>query len=403
MIRFKKVFLLIICLLIITMVSGCWDRRELNELAIIMAAGVDITDEGKTELTLQLARPPAFTSGATAGGAPVQKTTWVISGVGDTIYDAQDKIGSGVAREQYWSHSMLMVFSQEAASTKLLEVLNFIYRFPEPRETMSIFVTPGKAKDILNSNSAIENTSAQSLFHISRSKKGFGVEFAAFVRDFYAPGTNAAAPRVEELEAGKLLGTDTEKPPEHSELAITGTALFKADKFAGYLNPGETYGMSWLRGKTLRRAGLTAPGLKDKNKKIAFEVIRNHASIDPVYEGGKIKFFTRIVVEGNIAEQQGEENLLNLENIKKFEESIAGVISEQIREALNKAKDEYGTDVFGFGETFHRKYKKEWAKYAKNWDENFSESEIYLDVDVKIRNTGKQTDRPLLQKKDQRS
>ena len=38
--------------------SGCWNRRELNDLAIAVAAGVDWVD-GRYRLTVQVANPGA--------------------------------------------------------------------------------------------------------------------------------------------------------------------------------------------------------------------------------------------------------------------------------------------------------------------------------------------------------
>lgn len=393
--------MLFICLLVLTLTSGCWDHRELNELSIVLAVGIDQVEENKIELTLQIARPRSFVTPEGAQGGMAAPTTWIISETGHTVFDAVDKLSLKVSREFHWSHGMLTIFNDEAASN-IVKFDNFIYRFPGTRETMNIFITPGKAKDILESNSALENTSAQSLFAIARQKRRVRIQFTKFARDLYTLGNNAVAPRVELVRAGSLEGVGLEIPRQHHELAITGTALFKADKFAGYINLDETYGLAWLEGRTLRAARLTAPGIEDESKKISFLVIRNHIMIDPVYEDGKIKFLTSIFIEGNLVEQQGDESLLDLENIKKLERNIAGVITEQVEDFLRKSKGEYGTDAVGFGEAFGRKYRKEWKKFSKNWDEKFTQSEIYLNVDVSIRETGNESSRPLLRKGDRK-
>ena len=42
------------------LLTGCWDRKELNQLGIAMAIGLDKGDDGKIQLTSQIVRPGAM-------------------------------------------------------------------------------------------------------------------------------------------------------------------------------------------------------------------------------------------------------------------------------------------------------------------------------------------------------
>jgi spore germination protein KC len=55
-------------------------------------------------------------------------------------------------------------------------------------------------------------------------------------------------------------------------------------------------------------------------------------------------------------------------------------------------------DIFGFGEAFHRKYKKEWKAIKHNWNEEFKNAEISLEVEAHLRNTGLQIRRPSIKR-----
>ncbi|MBX5477244.1 MAG: Ger(x)C family spore germination protein, partial [Clostridia bacterium] len=49
--------------------SGCWDRVEVNDLAIVLAAAVDVPSEGPGyEITVELAQPAALGLGGGGGG-----------------------------------------------------------------------------------------------------------------------------------------------------------------------------------------------------------------------------------------------------------------------------------------------------------------------------------------------
>ncbi|MCL6635676.1 MAG: Ger(x)C family spore germination protein, partial [Peptococcaceae bacterium] len=84
--------------------GGCWSRREISELAIILAAGVDYTADGKVQLTLQIARPGSFAGAPTGegGGAKEGSTVWVASAAGKTIFEAQRNLAAQVSRHLYW-------------------------------------------------------------------------------------------------------------------------------------------------------------------------------------------------------------------------------------------------------------------------------------------------------------
>lgn len=86
-----------LCLLIfiIMLLSGCWDRQELNDLALIMAAGFDIKSDHKIELSVLVFIPKGGgsqqgmdVSGEIGGG----EQTLVRSAEGVTIADAMSKL-----------------------------------------------------------------------------------------------------------------------------------------------------------------------------------------------------------------------------------------------------------------------------------------------------------------------
>ncbi|MGC6588562.1 hypothetical protein ACPV3A_26915 [Paenibacillus sp. Dod16] len=58
--------LILLHIVIMLLLSGCWSRRELNDLAIAVAAGVDWV-EGRYRLTVQVANPGQLTAKRSGG------------------------------------------------------------------------------------------------------------------------------------------------------------------------------------------------------------------------------------------------------------------------------------------------------------------------------------------------
>ena len=75
--------LLGLILLMMPILSGCWSRIEVNDLAFVTAAGIDKMEDGKIRLALQVAIPRML-SAAGQGGFGGEKgigteTVWVVS------------------------------------------------------------------------------------------------------------------------------------------------------------------------------------------------------------------------------------------------------------------------------------------------------------------------------------
>jgi spore germination protein KC len=395
---FRKTIMLVL-VIVIMLAGGCWDRHELNELAVVLGAGVDRLPDGRVRLTLQLARPSAF-AGGERGGADVsmnQNIAWVMSAAGETVADAQHNLALQVSRRITWTHNIVLIFGEAAARHGVRDFTNFFHREAGPRETMWVMVAEGEAKKVLESHSELEKTSAQSSGFLARSRAGFATEFIDFIKDLASRGTNPVAARVSLVRRGEAQGPGMEKVHKHEEVVFTGAAVFKDDRLAGWLDRGETRGLQWLRGE-MEKGAIVFSSAADPDKKITFKIIRSKTRVDPYRDGEKAGFRVEIFADVDLEEQQSQENILDPETIKEMEERAAAEIEGRCRDVLAKARDEYGLDIFRFGEAFHRKYKKEWPSLKHRWDEEFTRSDVCLAVKVHLHNMGLQTMRSSLKK-----
>ncbi|GBF35205.1 spore germination protein GerKC [Desulfocucumis palustris] len=385
----RKIILLMVLILALLFPEGCWSRREINELAIVLGAGLDRTADNKVQLTLQLARPSAFSGGGeNAGGeAPRQNNSWVVTGTGDTVLDAENNLALKVSRHIYWSHSIIIVYGESMARGGVRDVSNFFMRNPQPRETSWIFVTEGEAKNVLESHSELEKTSAQSIAFLARNQPGYSIMLEDFQQNLTSPGTNPAAPRIQLLKLGQPQGVGMEERLRHEEVGITGTGIFKDDKLVGWLDMSETRGLLWLHGK-VKEGAIIVPSPGQPDKKISLAISRDKIKVNPEYDGETVKFNVNIEFDMELLEQQSNEDLTQPEKIKEIERLAAEEVLEQCNSALAKAQGDYGTDIFGFGEAFHRKYKTEWKKVKGHWNDEFQKARVDIAVEPHLRLTG---------------
>ncbi|MBM7856121.1 spore germination protein KC [Desulfohalotomaculum tongense] len=397
----------IICLLLVlslVLQGGCWSRKELSDLAIIMAAGIDRTPDGNIRLTVQIARPRAFGGGTVRPSAAQENNAWVLSQTGETVLDAERELEKKVSRKIYWGHMVILVLGQEAAREGIRSLINFFSRSPNARETLWVLVARGKAEDLLNSHSQLENTSAQSTGSVLRDAVGVPVMLKDLIMMLASKGTNPTLPFLELTASGAPQGPGMkENIPEaknkqqkvtetHAEITLTGTGVFKDDRLVGQLDVPDTRGLLWLTNK-IGPGEITIPSPAEPGKKISVNITRGKTKIEPFYDGQNARFEIKITMEGDLWEQQSTEDLTDPKIFAAIEKRMAQRIEQRVRSVLDKAQFDYGLDIFAFGESFHRKYKKEWAALKDRWDEVFANADINIAVEAHIRRTGLTTKR----------
>ncbi|MBE3585204.1 Ger(x)C family spore germination protein [Desulfofundulus thermocisternus] len=385
----KRIAALLLITFIIILAGGCWNRVELTELAIVLGAGVDLAEDGRILLTLQIARPGAFTAGNEGGGRGKEAASWVISAEGRTVPEAERFLAMKIPRHIYWGHCIILVLGEELARREGTGIVtNFFQREREPRENIYVLVARGRARDFLETYSSLERTSAQAAGFLERMKTGYTVQLRELAEMLVSRGIQPAVTAVEVTEAGTMPGqVPGGSPPPQKEVGVAGTAVFKQDKLIGWLDPWETRGFLWLKGEIMKGV-IIVPGPEQPEKLVSIRIRRGKTKIIPEYNGEYPRFLVKIQVEGDMVEQQTRENLATPEKIKLLEEEMASEIKARAEAALDKVQGEYGVDIFGFGEAFHRKYKKEWRKLKYRWDEEFSRAEVEIAVNAQIREIG---------------
>src|SRR5213080_1886672 len=98
----KRLFLLLTVCGSIFFLSGCWDRVEINDLAIVTGAAIDKKGDNDVELTIQVFLPNALSSGggqSGGGGSSGGALTIVTSEKGINLADALSKVQGNLPRK----------------------------------------------------------------------------------------------------------------------------------------------------------------------------------------------------------------------------------------------------------------------------------------------------------------
>ncbi|MGW8428070.1 Ger(x)C family spore germination protein [Peribacillus simplex] len=378
----KNVLLLLFICGTTPFLSGCWDRIEITDLAIVTAAAIDKKGNNQIELSVQVFIPSSISSGGGQGGSSQGGsgvTTMVRFAKGSNISDALSKLQSKLPRKIFWGHCKVFVFGEKLAKEGIQEHLDFLLRHPQPREKANVYVSKGEGKPILESLPPLENYSGEVLRELSDLHIGMLVTLQDLDEMLTGKPQAAALPFVKILPPGKGQ-TKLQGIPY-----IVGTAVFKKDKMTGTLTEKETRGLLWLRDEIESYTVTFQP--KGVKGEISLNPVTAQVKIIPQIINGKWKFLVKVKTEGAVIQNETNLDLSSPKSINAAERAYQKDIENRIKMAFLHTQDKKA-DILGLGKDFYRKYPKQFNEVENHWDDIFAEMEVEIDVAAHIRRQG---------------
>ncbi|MDR7002831.1 Ger(x)C family spore germination protein [Neobacillus niacini] len=378
----KKSIMSFLFIFTVLFLSACWDRQEVNDLALIMATGFDKKANNHIELSVLVFIPKGGGSQQTLGisSSGEDSNVLVRSAEGITIADAMAKLQEKLPRMIFWGHSEVFIFGEALAKDGIRDHVDFIMRHPQLRERGHIFVSKQKAKDILSLFPPLERDLSEVLNELVKHRAGMNVTTKEFSQWLISDSGDCALPWI------KILSPEKGKDQKQTIAYIKGTAIFNKDKMVGLIDDSVTRGVLWLR-NDIRLAIITIHPPHTKGY-ISINLTQADTKLLPKIENGKWKITLQSESNSDIIQNTTKLDVSNPEVGNMIEKQVDQVIEKRVKLALNQVQKDMKADVFGFGEAFHRKYPKIWNKEGKRWDEIFPNVEVSFKIKSKIRRQG---------------
>lgn len=375
-------------------VAGCWSRRELETLGFIVAAGIDSAqEEGKIQLTVQIVKPFALSTGERA--VSPEKPFWTVSSTGQTLLDAVRNLLAQSPRVPFWSHNLWLLIGEEYCRGGIGDILDLFERDGETRRRMQIAVAKGAtAYDLLHAEFELErlpSSGGRGILHGLQNGSSTVVSSTVLDLDraLEGEGINPVLTRVEIVPRPK--NPDTRGELLRNEIGasarLTGAAVLKNDRLVGWLDKSEARGLNWITSKI--KSGVIVikqPGLEDKL--IGLEILWGSGGFKTEVRDGRITVLIKVRAYGVMADVQGFiDPLAQPEVWDSMERRMAAVIQNETAAAVSKAQ-ELNSDIFGFGAELNRTDHRKWEELRDRWDELFPTIDVRVEVDAKLRRSG---------------
>lgn len=397
----KKVFLLSFLIGATFLLTGCWDRYELEDRANILGLAIDIAEEkdlkdepevthrmGKFpeqkqetfyKVTAQIAVPGKIKLGPEGGGGQgSEKTAWILETYGHTMKDAMANLQQQLAEKLYLGHLQIIVVSDDIAKRGLSEINDFLRRDHEVRRTAWMAVNHEDASKVIKTAPPLETVPSLYLSDTLNNAVRFGKLPREYLGKFWIDisddGVNAILPTVKVIQDDRIL--------------VDGIAFFREEKMVGRTTPVEI-GM-YMSMKEKNGGGYSvAVSLEDEPGVYLIKAEKRNPDIKVSLKNGKPSAVINVEVQA-VVEEEVKANRLGEKQLEKMEKAANQKRGEICKELLAKLQKE-GSDILGLGARIRAKYGDYWdteVKTEEKWSEIYKEMDIKVNVHHHIRRTG---------------
>jgi len=388
--HFKRLCVMLITVMVMLGLTGCWDRRELDALGIVLGVGLDKAQTpGDIDMTVQAVsfnqqQSSSASSEKSKSGGSNSSDYFNATESGADVLSVLHKFTFSLDRRLYFAQNQVIIFSEDLAKEGIRNSLDFFVRSYEPRMDTYIFVVKGRAQDVLDTEPYFDKLPASEIAALIKDPIGSinkpVVTTFDLIQGFLSKTTSLVIPLLEVKEQS-----------DRKQFELVGCAVFKGDQEVGTLDANETKGYQLVKSK------ITYSGQEVMvNGELAEIIITSSkGKITPVIkDDGSIMIKIEIMVKGALDSQKGITNFAEPQNAKLLQEETERTIKQIVEDALAKGRA-LNADIFGFGEALNRKYPKQWKTLEPQWKKILKNIEVETLVSVNIGGTGKIT-KPLI-------
>src|SRR4051812_34775461 len=374
----KVIRLMLICIISVPLLTGCWDRSEINDIAFVVATGVDKGAKDKFLYSVQVPLPSSMGGAGSSGGGggtSGEGPYLVAQGIGGNERQGMEDIQTKLSRRIYLGHRRVHIIGDSLAKAGISKSLNALFSQPRSRISTYLLISNGDAVKLLKTQPRMEQYSGEGMREMSKTSLNMTARNA--LQDLYREGKDMVIPIVN--PAGTTKTDKTKK-----EVQMGSFAVFKDDKLAFSTNKDESAGILWLFEKMRKK---TASFPVTKNEELSVQIFEQQTEPKLKMVDGKPTFLLTVRAAGVLFENEGNYRIEDPKTYRFIISKMENQIEEEIQAILKHAHSQ-GVDVYGFGWYLYKNKHQEWEQdWKNNWQKMLPNIKVTVVVDADIQRT----------------
>lgn len=388
--RMKRVA--IILLLCPPLLTGCWNKEELSDLAIVIGMGIDREPEtDEYRVSFQVFNPSSLStaSGQSAGG-PFPIAFYSVSN--STLFGAFRLATQKVPRRLFFSHTQILVIGESLAKSGMKDLLDFYERSHELRLNTQVLISRGtNAESVLQMVMPLETIPAVGMKkRLDTTSRAWSHTVNSSVMDVVQGLRGEGEPAVSGIQ---ILGNEKigktkanlEQVDMPASLQAKGIAVFKDGKLVSWLDGPQARGV--LRAQNKIQSTVMALDYDGRKDAISIEILKSVTKIKVDLKEGKPVFHLKIREEGQVNEVHCPIDLSKRDVLVALQKQWSEETKKEVTQAI-RAVQKKKSDILGFGRKVEQSNPEEWKQLKEQWPGIFAKSQVEVEVESYIRRTG---------------
>lgn len=378
----KRIISVVIMLFLLTAsLSGCTANPggNINERLIVQGVGIDLADDGKIKITVQVLNTEFISP--TAGQNGPEQLVSVYKLEGTTVSDALKSISAIAGKLPLYSHNRVVVLGKSLAESGIDKAIDFFTRDSSCRSNLHIAISETTAEEIMTLKTEEGTIPAKEIEDALKSAKYNSDTAEVLIYEVL---------KMEQEETTSIYIPMLKKSDvfegDGDRVQVTSTAVFDGCKMVGVLEGNETRGLLWLT-DDVRGGSITIENVD--NAEATFTFYNTKSRITVSEENDKLVYNVKIKCSVDNAEYNSIGfKTFNEETALTMEKEMEKEIEYYTKVTAEKLLKEYKLDCMRFGRILFIKEKNLYRELSGNWQNELENIEINVSANVTIRRVG---------------
>jgi len=371
-----------VTILAMATLAGCWDRREINDIAFVLGSAVDKKGD-QYVASIQLALPSQMGgAGSTGGGGGTSgsKSWMLLSHSGDTVRMANYEEQLYTSRQLFFAHRRVLLVGEEMAREGIGPIMDVLGRVPQNRLSAYMVATVGTALPYMKVTGEIERYPSEIVRELAVNAMKHPATMKLVIDRLLSKGIDLVLPavRIVKTEQGS-------KASKSTGIKMDGLAIFRDGKLIRYLFDEDAQFMLLAMGEANEpELLLEAP---EGHGSLVLRLQNTGMRIYPEHHDDQLSF--RIVLQGKaiVVENESNYTLASDNHLSVLEDQLNRRLAEGVRQAVASVL-QAGADPVGLGRMLSKKMPAVWQQYRWKWEASLKDVRIETESKLRIGNTG---------------
>ncbi len=395
--KFFAIFILTVLLIVSSF--SYYGIQSIDDLAYVVAIGLDVGDDNNLKLSLQFS---VSSDGENSSGSSSQSSSSIVNTIEcSSINTGIVLFNSYLGKEVNLSHCKVLVISEELAANGISEYIYTLTNDIQFRTDSNIIISKCDASSFLEySIPDLDKVSARYYEIAPTSSEYTGYTESITCNEFFTSINSSFSEPVAILGSVNIDNThdvslDINSSYTAGETPITGStsietmglAVFNGDKFVGELNGFESICHLIISNK-LKNAEIRIPSPIEELDYIDLYIELKKDTKNSLYLVNSSPYITsEIKITARIHSMNDNINLEDNEVISSIEEYAENYLEKSIYSYLYKTSKDLNADIDNFGlyALKYFNYTSDWEDY--NWLHHYKDAFFKVDVNVDLNSS----------------